>query len=420
MKRVVPLPAMCRAASKPTPGPSSARCHAFDLTVTFGALKPAHRLIRRCTDAAASCSPTSASRRAASGTKSARPSLPPLDPGGHKYSRGLVHALAGKMPGAIALAATAAARSGAGYVRVSTSRPIDGLPAAVVQTDTAEVNDPRIDCLLVGPGHGRHSAGADAGADRAGAQGDRRRRDQRMSASRSGCAGRTRSSRPTKANSASCSAILLAPRPSGRWRPRERVGAVVVYKGPDTLVASPDGRLGFAPPAPAWLASAGTGDVLAGMIAALRARGMPPFDAACAARVAARPRRRDRRARDDRRRSRRRDPPRNRSCERTDRPDRGARRRRDGERPPRRRSACRATPLLDDGALAPGPHHQDPPCRHFPECGGCQLQHVDDEAYRGYLVSRVETALAQHGLRTEIREPHLSPPKSRRRSTCAL
>jgi len=73
--------------------------------------------------------------------------------------------------------------------------------------------------------------------------------------------------------------------------------------------------------------------------------------------------------------------------------------------------------LLDDGALAPGPHHQEPPCRHFPECGGCQLQHADDHAYRGYLVSRIETALAQHGLTTELRDPHLSPPNSRRRAT---
>jgi len=73
--------------------------------------------------------------------------------------------------------------------------------------------------------------------------------------------------------------------------------------------------------------------------------------------------------------------------------------------------------VLDDGALAFGPHHQQAPCRHFPECGGCQLQHADDEAYRGYLVSRIETALAQHGLETDIRAPHLSPPKSRRRAT---
>jgi 23S rRNA (uracil1939-C5)-methyltransferase len=73
--------------------------------------------------------------------------------------------------------------------------------------------------------------------------------------------------------------------------------------------------------------------------------------------------------------------------------------------------------LLDDGALAFGAHHRLPPCRHFPQCGGCQLQHADDEAYRDYLVSRIATALDQHGLATDIREPHLSPPRTRRRAT---
>ena len=73
--------------------------------------------------------------------------------------------------------------------------------------------------------------------------------------------------------------------------------------------------------------------------------------------------------------------------------------------------------IAEDGTLVPGVHHQVPPCRHFPECGGCQLQHVDDAAYRGYLISRVAMALAQHGLSTKIREPHLSPPNSRRRAS---
>lgn len=73
--------------------------------------------------------------------------------------------------------------------------------------------------------------------------------------------------------------------------------------------------------------------------------------------------------------------------------------------------------LEPDGTLIAGPHHQVPPCRHYPECGGCQLQHVDDETYRAYLVSRVSTALAQHALETETREPHLSPPNSRRRAS---
>lgn len=74
--------------------------------------------------------------------------------------------------------------------------------------------------------------------------------------------------------------------------------------------------------------------------------------------------------------------------------------------------------LLADGRLEPGPHHLLPPCRHFPECGGCQLQHLDGASYAGFVRDRIAGALAAQGIAApEFALVHLSPPNTRRRAS---
>ena len=84
------------------------------------------------------------------------------------------------------------------------------------------------------------------------------------------------------------------------------------------------------------------------------------------------------------------------------------------------RHAALAAPgdlLNANGSVTPGPHHQTPPCRHFPTCGGCQLQHLDDASYAAFITDRIAGALAAHELETDIRAPIVSPPKARRRAS---
>jgi 23S rRNA (uracil1939-C5)-methyltransferase len=74
--------------------------------------------------------------------------------------------------------------------------------------------------------------------------------------------------------------------------------------------------------------------------------------------------------------------------------------------------------IAQDGRILPGPHHADPPCRHFPTCGGCELQHVDDPSYADFVTARVVGALKGQGVEPgEILPAHISPPHARRRAS---
>ena len=74
--------------------------------------------------------------------------------------------------------------------------------------------------------------------------------------------------------------------------------------------------------------------------------------------------------------------------------------------------------LLPDGTVERGPHHVAPPCVHFPACGGCELQHLDDASLSDFVSGRVVGALAGQGVTAQVVLPaHLSPPMTRRRAS---
>ena len=231
--------------------------------------------------------------------------------GGHKYRRGHAVVVSGGLShtGAARLAARGALRAGAGLVTLASPREVLAVNAAaslavmVRPVDgaaefAAMLDDPRLNTVVLGPGggvgapmcelvlaalSGERAVVLDADALTSFADTP----DMLFTAIKARQASPTvltphegefarlfKSGQQLSDNTSKYDRAQTAARTSG---------AVVLLKGSDTVVAAPDGRASITENAPPWLATAGSGDVLAGFAAGLLAQGMPAFEAASAA-----------------------------------------------------------------------------------------------------------------------------------------
>jgi hydroxyethylthiazole kinase-like uncharacterized protein yjeF len=271
---------------------------AWDLTVALGAWKFAHWTMPACTTMG---EPKLVDIGVAQVPGAARvlqrPVIEAPTAHAHKYTRGLACVIAGAMPGASLLAADATMRSGAGYVKLIALDRIEGMPHDLVLAPASDVAsmmrtlaDRRIAAALIGPGLGR----------------DERARDT--------VAALLGSTLPAVVDADALMVLLpdLLPRrigglvltphegemvalenrfglPSDASRPARALAlarltrAVVVFKGPDTVIAGSDGAMLLAPRASSWLSVAGSGDVLAGITLGRLAVTRDPLSAACEA-----------------------------------------------------------------------------------------------------------------------------------------
>ncbi|WP_417433772.1 NAD(P)H-hydrate dehydratase [Hoeflea sp.] len=297
-------------------GVPTGACFSAEHTVTFAALKPGHLLMPGrvlCGDMHL-CDIGIPSRLIAcdEGVWRNHPGLyqaqlPSDDPSSHKYSRGHLVVFSGPLiaTGAARLSAMAGLRSGGGLVTMASAPSAVMVQAAHLtaimqrairdETDLADwLTDTRLSGFVIGPGFGDldkartfteklaqtgrplvlDADGLTAFAKDAGRLGELFAGDARLVMTP-----HEGEFRRLFADLAADTALSKIDRARAASR---MCNAVVVYKGADTVIAAPDGRAAVNADAPAWLATAGSGDVLSGIIGGLLAQGMPGFEAACA------------------------------------------------------------------------------------------------------------------------------------------
>lgn len=260
----------------------------FSLTLTLGALKPAHLL----QPAAARCGSVRiidlGLDRSSRDWTMTRPEIAAPTAADHKYSRGLVVVIGGEMPGAAALASEAAMHAGAGYVMLFEDHAISAPHALVRRAWSADafakaLEGKRTDktAIVVGPGLGKDTAAAaklEAALDSAYKlviDGDALHLLDDAAFARIKARSCPVVLTPHAGEFNALFGAFADSKIDAARNAAARSGAIVVFKGPDTVVAYPDGHTIVAPGASPWLSTAGTGDVLAGTIATMLAANTP-------------------------------------------------------------------------------------------------------------------------------------------------
>lgn len=263
----------------------------YDLTIALGAWKFAHFLMpASALMGELRLVPIGVEAVGGAARAVARPHIDAPAADAHKYRRGLLAIVAGRMPGAAILASMGAQGAGAGYIKLFADSKGNAPPDLVIDTGRLSdvLSDDRNSAILVGPGLGRDAVARErltvALADPVPVVLDADALvllGARHLAERKAATIATPHEGELVALERAFDLDGSGTRPERALALAKASGMVIVAKAPDTVIAAPDGRLACAHRSTSWLSTAGTGDVLAGVIASRVASGVPGFEAAC-------------------------------------------------------------------------------------------------------------------------------------------